>query len=141
MPYEVMWKPLEVPVDRDRWRRGQGLSSLCDTVTHELCVTGFLLLAAGAEEREIMGVGAPRAAFKYTLDPARLHPAARALCREAKDGRGDPVWHHRPEAFRLMELNDAEWIEDEKREERLTELGEKIGVKFVFRDEAPAEVA
>ena len=125
---------LEVDVYRDEWVRASPVPVDMMDERGGKCILAFALLAAGVEERELLGVGSPGVLACDGEDFARLAPEAGALIAWAWCG-GVRSRSNSNLAVRLMEINDDRQIVHEpEREKAIAECGEQAGFRFRFLD-------
>lgn len=109
--------PVKVVVNRPDWGRGSE-GKMLDIKTSKMCCLGFLARAIGFTEEDIAGTAEPR-------DVSCKFPT---LIGGDSDRQG-----HTLTCNNLMHWNDNAKTEDPEREAKLTKLGARIGIKFVFK--------
>jgi hypothetical protein len=115
---------LAVPVKRSEWYRGRGHESsrLRRYQDGLMCCLGFACLAAGHTEHEILGHSFP---YRMTI----IKPVLEPLVLRENGGKGNSDI-----CTAIGRTNDAENIDDAKREANLIELGVEAGIAFTFED-------
>lgn len=120
-------KPLTVVVDRKRWGRGnpKNTALLC-RFTDKQCCLGFACRAMGFSRGDILGEGNPSDLVEwneYRSAPSLVIPGL----TKAKEVDNTRICNA------LMKTNDTDKLSDSRRERRITELGKRIGLRFVFK--------
>lgn len=112
--------PKSFTVSRERWLRGEGPneSRLLRGRDNKMCCLGFLAIACGYTEMEIMNVGKPAdLALKFHKRPPELVTPA---------GETTPICRF------IMNENDSMGKEDDEREEYLKKMFKEINVEINF---------
>lgn len=119
---------MKVEIKRDRWLRGEGsqYSWLLESETRHMCCLGFMCLAFGFTEEDILRVRAPqetRIASEDTgLDDNPLFTFHVDKARYINSMLTDEA----------MNVNDDPDITDLEREEKLIEMFKDHGIKLEF---------
>lgn len=164
MSTETIIEKKTVTIDRSRWLHGEGgrASSLQRATDGKRCCIGFVCLAFGAKEVDIVGCGSP-------LTEGNLPRAFDAWDLSSMNGEGHRALHaafaindcfvgQRPGTSSGGSLQDAETVaiikkygaddrgaapikDDADREARLVKLFADQGIELVFEGEYPAPPA
>ena len=130
---------MEFTVDRSLWARGKKFDQYGDSrLLNEfgcMCCLGFLAKACGYEDEQLDGTADPEELFKQEHED--LWPDG--LLRESSDDdlefrSGYDRWNT-DACHDIINTNDDETIGDELREEMLTILFARLGIKIVFVNE------
>lgn len=121
---------MKFTVNRSRWLRGEsGGSFLLRKADGKMCCLGFLALACGATESDILGSRAPSNRGSMINWPKEILYSIQ--------GRGAIInesCYDSPECVRLMNTNDSNGTDDATKEASLTKIFQDIGIEVTFED-------
>jgi hypothetical protein len=107
----------EIKIPRRRWGRGRSGGSLRDNSGKQCCL-GFVCRAYGLTRASISGNGMPH----QILDDTKK--------------KGLPTWilarKPKSDVYRAADINDSIGYNDDEREQRITQIFRKHGLRAVF---------
>lgn len=127
---------IRVVVDRARWLRGDAVGSVLQNNAGHRCCLGFVCLALGLEEKQILSIPDPgRVGLTSSLTREQrealqrlLAPCSCTAC-ESTEGSGG---RNNPTVAEMILCNDSDNVDDPEREAKLIELAKELNIDLVF---------
>ncbi len=110
---------MKLVINRDKWLRGEGAfeSKLLRREDGKMCCLGFLGLACGLSESDIMGKATPVDALNDGKYPEAILEYGFLTTT----------------SYSLMSANDSRYIPETEREQTITNLMSEIGIEVEFK--------
>lgn len=114
----------KLTIDRSRWLRGEGsdISFLRRERDGKMCCLGFLALQCGMTVAKITGVANPSDVLDERWPLTIIGQDDHCIVENTNLTNN------------MIEMNDAEWLAEEEREESLKKLFAVVGIELEFVD-------